>query len=239
MSNDTSARLRGHCPRCGADRWADVIARHKEEWSEPEIAVWVATEFRILKCRGCEVVYIQKHQSGSEYYSLEENPFTGEQDTVERPFVTHWPIPTRRKKPDWLSENILGLSRLTDPDLQRLLGEVYSALDSELSVLAAIGIRTSFDRASELLGIDPERTFNEKLAALQMGGHIGTKEQEILTALTDAGSAAAHRGWRPSSQELGTMMEIIEGFLHRSFILDSEAKKLKTMVPKRVNKPPA
>lgn len=151
--------------------------------------------------------------------------------------ITHWPTPTRRARPDWMLDNFAGISAISDPDLRRLLDEVYAALDTDLRVLAAIGIRTSFDRASELLGIEPDLSFQAKLRALEGSGHIGANEKEILDALTDAGSAAAHRGWRPSTEELNTMMEIIESFLHRSFVLGHEARKLKRTVPRRLPKP--
>lgn len=232
-----SDKVRGHCPRCGPHRWADVLASHKEHWEEPPLAVWEDVEHRILKCRGCETVYVQKHLSGSAYYFSQEDPYTGEEQHVEIPMITHWPTPTRRARPDWMLDNFAGISAISDPDLRRLLDEVYAALDTDLRVLAAIGIRTSFDRASELLGIEPDLSFQAKLRALEGSGHIGANEKEILDALTDAGSAAAHRGWRPSTEELNTMMEIIESFLHRSFVLGHEARKLKRTVPRRLPKP--
>src|SRR5207302_10452998 len=110
---------------------------------------------------------------------------------------------------------------------------VYSALEHDLSVLAAIGIRTVFDRASELLGIAPSRTFGEKLSGLVDLGKIGVEQRETLAILTDAGSAAAHRGWRPSSEELDTMMTVIEMFLHNAFVIGDAVTKLKARVPEK------
>ena len=106
-------------------------------------------------------------------------------------------------------------------------------MNNELHVLSAIGIRTAFDRASELLGVDPAKNFLEKLTELVHLGKIGSSEKDTLDALTDAGNAAAHRGWSPSQKELDTMMNIIEGFLHRTFILAAAAKSLKQNVPAR------
>ena len=92
-------------------------------------------------------------------------------------------------------------------------------------------MRTSFDRASELLGIDPANTFAEKLNELTKSGRIGTTERDNLDALTDAGSAAAHRGWRPTLRQLDTMMSILEAFLYRTFVLEEEVKRLKPAIP--------
>ena len=88
-----------------------------------------------------------------------------------------------------------------------------------------------FDRASELLGVDPAKTFTEKLSELVQLGKVGEDERDTLNTLTDAASAAAHRGWKPKPQELDTMMSIIEAFLYRNFILPAEVKRLRQNVP--------
>jgi hypothetical protein len=87
--------------------------------------------------------------------------------------------------------------------------------------------------ASELLKIDPDLTFKEKLDQLQNEGHISASERRYLDILTDAGSAAAHRGWKPTAEQLNTVMSIVETFIHRKFILESEVKRLKTQIPRR------
>ena len=48
-----------------------------------------------------------------------------------------------------------------DRSLGKLLAEMYAALDADLRVLAAIAARTVFDRASELLGVNPAMSFQE------------------------------------------------------------------------------
>jgi hypothetical protein len=94
-------------------------------------------------------------------------------------------------------------------------------------------MRTVFDRASELLGIDPEKTFKQKLNDLKVMGHITEKEVKVLTALIDAGSAAAHRGWQPKPKQLDNMITILEAFLHRAFLLEEIGAELDQGVPKR------
>jgi Domain of unknown function (DUF4145) len=113
------------------------------------------------------------------------------------------------------------------------LTSVYTALDNDLRVLAAIGLRTAFDRASELLGIDPNKTFAGKLSQLVVDGHIGSTEKASLDVLTDAGGAAAHRGWKPNLKQLDTLSSIMEQFVHRTFVLNAKAKRVKTSIPSR------
>jgi hypothetical protein len=105
-----------------------------------------------------------------------------------------------------------------------------------INVLSAIGIRTVFDRASELLGVEPNKGFAQKLDDLLAQGKIGVDEKATLNVLTDAGSAAAHRGWRPTPEELGTMISIIEAFLYRTFLLGEDAKRLRDAIPSRPSK---
>ncbi len=91
----------------------------------------------------------------------------------------------------------------------------------------------TFDKATELLGIDPAITFDSKLSELEKAGKIGEGERTILDVLTDAGGAAAHRGWKPTPYELDTLISILEGFIDRTLVLPSKAKQLADTIPAR------
>ena len=116
-------------------------------------------------------------------------------------------------------------------------------------MLAAIGIRTAYDVASSLLDIDPELPFSQKLDALVASGRIGVLDKERMGILVDAGSASAHRGWRPSPADLATMMDVLEHFVTETFVnparrakLDADAAAMRTKVPPRkprAAKPPS
>jgi hypothetical protein len=215
---ESPAPVKGHCPACGPDIWADVVADHQSHFHDHEDGTWGQIEYRILRCKGCEAVYFQR----GEIFSEDLDPRTGE--PLQR--ITYWPAPSKRKQPAWSADLFV-----FDSDLSSLFDDIYVALNNDLRVLSAIGIRTAFDRASELLGVDPAKNFAEKLTDLVALGKIGSSEKDTLDTLTDAGSAAAHRGWKPKPKELDTMMSIIEAFLYRTFILDAAAKSLKQNVP--------
>lgn len=99
-------------------------------------------------------------------------------------------------------------------------------------------MRTAFDRATELLGVDPAKTFQQKLEDLFAAGKVGVAEKQTLAVLADAGGAAAHRGWKPQPKQLATMMDIVEAFCHRNFILDSQVVKLKPQIPAKQQRRP-
>jgi hypothetical protein len=98
-------------------------------------------------------------------------------------------------------------------------------------VLAAIGVRTAFDRATESLGIDPSLSFADKLKKTESAGHVGKNEKDALAVLVDAGSAAAHRGWRPTHDDLTAMINALESFLQREFVTNRRLAAIKSSVP--------
>lgn len=215
----------GHCPKCGSTR-ADVVAEYKHEYHDYDFDA--NTFYRVLECRGCGQHYFKSSSSNSEDYGHYQNPETGEFEIIYHETINYWPPAAKRRMPEW--NNLIGFK---DQVLGSLFDDVYTALSNNLGVLAAIGMRTVFDRASELLGIDPGKTFQQKLNDLETKGHITQKEVATLTALIDAGSAAAHRGWQPKPQELDAMMTILEAFLHRAFLLAEIGAELGKNVPKR------
>jgi len=141
----------------------------------------------------------------------------------------HYPTVNARNKPTWVEKE----DWTDDEKLRALTSEMYAALDNGMPVLAAVGMRTVFDAATELLGIDAGGTFPEKLDKMLDLGKIGREEREQLNALVDAGSAAAHRGWKPEPYQLDTMANILEGFLYRAFLVPMKTQDLKSAVPKR------
>jgi Domain of unknown function (DUF4145) len=210
--------IKGHCPQCGPRRNARVLHEHTDNWNDDEngMAGWETS--RMLICGGCDTVYFETRSVNSEDFD--------ENGPVER--VTYYPAPSKRREPPWMWEMML-----EDDKLHSLLTETYAALNNDARVLASVGLRTIFDRASEKFGVDPDKSFKAKLDELVALGKIGQAERDSLDVLTDAGGAAAHRGWRPTVQQLGTLMNIGEAFLHRTIILDAEAQRLKKSIPKR------
>jgi hypothetical protein len=225
------AMLKGHCPTCNAHRNAQVLAEHEqaqEPTEEPFDPTLRGDAYRILKCAGCDTVYFQRESlqilddSDLSFAELKEHiDYFREHDQVLYEDASYWPLP-QRERPDW--------HKLPDVVLTKLLDSVYTALEQDLRVLAAIGMRTVFDRASEYLGIEPYKSFDKKLDQLLHEGHIGASEKERLDVLTDAGSAAAHRAWEPDLQQLNTLAKIMEHFL-QSIILKAEAGTLKLAIP--------
>jgi len=121
-------------------------------------------------------------------------------------------------------------------NLNNVLVQIYTALDHELHILAAIGIRTALDSATALLRIDQALPFAVKLEQLLENGKIGPDEKRQLELLTNAGNAAVHRQWFPEPEQLNAMMDIIESFIYRALVLPAFTSKLKKGIPKHQRK---
>lgn len=217
--------VRADCPKCGPNRNAQIVARHTEHQSDGEVESW--DTYRVIRCAGCSHIQLQIVSAFSEDYDLEEAPDgTPYMKLNER--ITYWPPLTKRAKPDWLR----GIEQ-RDDTLGAILAELYKALDNDMPMAASVAMRTGLDRATALLKIDPAATFDEKLKALVTAGEIAPLDYRVLAPLVNAGNAAAHRGWMPTSSELNTMTLILEAFLHRAFILNMQVKKLAKGIPKK------
>jgi hypothetical protein len=218
-------------------RNCDIRGHYEQAGEEEEAVYWWKTSWYLLQCRGCEHVFVQTISIDSE--DIEQSyDSDGETQTEHTESVKYWPALSKRSRPEWMSE--FGIDAENVGALDAALIELYQALNNDINMLAAIGIRTCFDIASEILGIDPDQSFKSKLDELVKTGHIGVVDQSRLETLIDAGSASAHRGWRPKSDDLSTMMEILEHFIHDAFVapyrkkgLDAKVVRMKDKVPQR------
>ena len=216
LESNTLKIRQGHCPKCGAGRNANVIGSAREQWDDEMLVsktesyeIYGYETYRLLKCCGCNTIYIQREEWFSE----------GDDATI-----THWPSPARQQRPNWLYE-------LNDSALRCLLEEVYGALDADYRVLAAIGARTVLDRTMVLNGAKESSRFPQKLAELQEKNVISEHEKVLLEPLIKAGNAAAHQAWKPTPDQLNTIMSVIEGFVHRTLVQGKAVDVLKKDLP--------
>jgi hypothetical protein len=229
---------KAECGKCGGERNCAILGKHQENHGDENYQEY--TEWFMLKCRGCDYVFVQTVSTNSEEYynSYAED---GSTETTHLESFKYWPALSKRKRPEWMSD--YGIDAAEVEALSAAMLELYGALENDLHMLAAIGIRTAYDIASELLGIDSNLTFEKKLDALITSGRIGVLDKDRIETMVDAGSASAHRGWRPSPSDLNTMMDVLEHFVQESFVaptrkqkLDDDAAKVNKTVPPKLPK---
>lgn len=215
--------IKAHCGNCRGSTNTWVRAGHTVNGSDGPTS-W-SDKYEVLQCCGCDTVSVRREYWFSEWDELDEDEYGR---MIMRPGIkeTYYPALTVRAKPAWAD-------LIPDDVLRNVFDELYSALNAGLSVLATVGARTLFDRAGYLLIGDPKGGFEGKLSALVTGGYISVQEKEALEAVADAGNASAHRGYTPTSERLGAIVDIIENFLHRAFILSSAARDIRESTPPR------
>lgn len=224
--------MRAQCPTCDGERVCFVHGHYDKrwDWNDGGHEISGRDEHRLLECRGCETVFYQCGKSNSEDFDFSWNPHTGREEQYHPVTITTFPSveKTPKKRPDWL----LRPNRV-EPRLGMILREMYSARDTGSFILASIGLRTAFDRASELLGVAPEETFISKVESLLQRGFVGQAEADALGVVADAGSAAAHRGWSPSEEEFDALLVALEHFLERNIVSDNKALAVKASIPRK------
>lgn len=200
------------CPTCRGPRNCEVVASHVEDYPFLEIKGY----FRIVKCMGCDRVFFENE----DVWEIKDRPHQFQH--------VIWPPVVVRSRPAWISDVFK-----YDESLGTLMGSVYTAFDNNLSVLTAIGTRTVFDRSTHLLGAGPDLNFMQKLDWLHQKGWIGESEKDLLGILTDAGSAAAHRGWEPTFEQLSFVLDSLEAFVHRFVVARPASEHVRAAIPRR------
>lgn len=228
------------CANCSGDRNCNIVGHHTEQHRSDHYDA--DTDWYLLKCQGCGYTFLQTVSTNSEEtdYSYGKD---GETECEYIETTKYYPALTKRKKPAWFHD--WGIEAENTEAIHLVLREVYYALEADLPILAAIGIRTAFDVSSGLLNVDPNFTFSEKLNELIRLGHVKISDKVSLEMLVEAGSATAHRGWMPVTRDLNVMMDVLEYFIYHAFVLpaiaaqlNDKAAKIKESVPIRTQRKP-
>jgi len=180
-----------YCNSCLRETSHDVLASREHEWEQdPEYpSIQAVDTYQMVQCRGCDSISFCFREFCSEAVGLG--------DPGER--ITKYPPAMIRRHPRWAGN----LPRPFDA----LLREVYTACITGAPTLAAMGIRAIIDGvATNKVG--DQGNFSTKVEALVAGEFISSYQKEILDAAFDAGSAAMHRAYCPSSKTLEDLLDI-------------------------------
>lgn len=225
---DNTKRIKAHCNTCLGQRNHTLLHREVQDWEEqagpkPYMLVNGSNVFEMLRCCGCDSVKL-KH---SEWFSEDCD---GRGEPIIR--INYYPAAISRSEPDWL-DNIGGaIPSEDDMYISSLLNEIYSALHNNSPRLATMGARALLEHAM-VSKIGDKGTFKKNLDAFQTHGFLSQKQREMIEPILEAGHAAIHRGFNPSSEDLNTVMDITEALIETIYIHSEKAIKLKERVPNR------
>lgn len=215
------------CPNCQRDMRVEILLEHATSWMDDEYQIDGSDRYWVLECKGCGKIFFGHGSTFSEEVDHRFNHGTQQWEMYRPENRTFYPRTRKRQKPAWFDLKV----SLEMGEVYYVLQEVYSALDNDLPILSAIGMRTTLDALAIHLGANESDSFKDKIETLRSKNHITGRERDFLEVLAEAGGSAAHRSWKPKDDELATMMEIIEGTIHRALILPKRVEKLKMNVP--------
>ncbi|UVM63295.1 DUF4145 domain-containing protein [Pseudomonas sp. B21-010] len=228
--------FKAHCPRCDGERTCFIHGEFERRWDsvDEQHPMWGQSDYKLAQCRGCEEVFFHQSSWDSENWDFEYDPKTGQDIAVNPCTITTFPTPEKKsKKPDWVWD----IAKI-DPQLFTILNEMYQAYEQDSFILASVGLRTAFDRSTEVLKVDPALSLEAKVKHLLEVGFIGETESETLAVVTDAGSAAAHRAWSPNQDEFQTLLITLEQFIYRTVISGKAALAVAKNIPARPPRAP-
>lgn len=203
-----------HCNTCGGKRDHLVVAtreqRHSETFNQQFDVDWVIV-YDMLECAGCKEICVRK-----KVWCSEDAPYDG-------PEITYYPPRIERRLPEWKDA--------LPTEMAALVVEVYAALQADSRSLAAMGARALIDMVI-VKEVGDAGSFPQKLSALQEAGFLSTRNREVLEAVLDLGSAAAHRGYRPERDHLEAAIDIVENLLQAT-TLRKFVRELRRKTPRR------
>ena len=173
--------------------------------------------WELLQCSGCESI---KARASTRY--VEANP-----DGLE---ICDYPPREERKPPMW--------AQALPKEIQELQLEVYSAIHCGNLRLALMGTRALLDKAI-VEAVGDVGGFTKKLNEMVKRKRLGAENRYILQAALHAGSAATHRGYNPTFEQLEDALNIVEHLLEEVYYFPESAERLQraTPPPKYKNEP--
>lgn len=221
-----------YCRNCGGDRDHVFLCEKTNHWVDPDAPVDGAHTWAMLECAGCHTVtFLHRHWFSEETEITKSGP---------EPIINIelYPPAPRRKKPEWGITLLLGL-KPNEYWIAHLHDDIYQALGLKAYSLASMGIRAIVDFVVTSK-VGDKGSFADKLQRMQDQELINNTEVGMLSAAFDAGSAAAHRGYRPPEEDVYLMLDVTEHLLQQLYIVPVQqemhamaAEALKARTPRR------
>lgn len=210
-----------HCNTCGGDRTHQVLYIERTSWDNQGISG--GDKYELVKCCGCGSLKLRNEEWCSEDDCNEDRRVI--------PRVSYYPPAVFRPKPRWFYDLMLEVS-LDDGNIYDLLSEIYVALQNNQRSLAAMGIRALLEKIMIEKSGD-SGSFWENVKEFEKQGYVSRIQRERLETILEAGHAAIHRLYKPTKEDLITLVDISESLVESIYIHGSKVEKLKNGIPPR------
>ena len=211
----TSTRIQVFCGSCKRDTNHVVISK-KDIRSHPDAGYWWHQTHYFCQCAGCDTVC----------YAVET---TTEDDL---------PVGDERADSVWKTyPSREGERQAIDrtyelPNKVRVIyQEVIEAINAQLSILTAVGLRALIEAICKERGITGSNLM-KMIDGLSDEGVLSANQAEILHSHRFLGNVAAHELEQARREELLAALEIAESMLKTIYILSKLSNKIVTGKPK-------
>jgi hypothetical protein len=224
----TTKIIQVHCNKCGGERRHEVLHHESVTWEDvidDRYKIDGGNAYDLVKCCGCENVAL-RHQTW----------FSEDMDEQGRPNVKTvlYPPESYRPEPRWLTELIWALP-IDNNFVSEFIQEIYVALRNKSLRLAVMGIRALLEQIM-IDKIGDKGSFKKNLDAFEVDGFVSHGQRMVLEPVLEAGHAAMHRAFRPTSMDAGHLMDITESIIESIYVNAHRASELSKRVPSKSKK---
>lgn len=213
------ATTMAHCNTCDGERNHELLHSERTAWEDSERLVAGSDTYETLKCCGCGNIKL-RHISRSNVDSA--------------PTVNYFPAAIFRRNPKWF--NLLFLE-LNDEDefVERLLNEIYVALQHKLPSLVAMGVRSLLEKIMVSKTGD-QGSFVKNIDEFARLGYVSHIQRDRLKSILEAGHATIHRDYKPCKKDVITLIDITEHIIETVYLHEAKVSALNNRVPARAQK---
>jgi hypothetical protein len=218
-----TTQTKAHCNNCGGERNHEILHAEKTSWSDDKYPVSGSDKYETLKCLGCDNIKL-RHVS---YFSEDDSPT-----------INYFPPAIFRQQPSWFKDLFMEIS-LDDDFVEPLLKEIYVALQNNQPRLAAMGVRSLIETIM-IAKTKDLGSFAKNIAEFERLGYVSILQRERIEAILEAGHAAIHRAFKPSTEDIVTLVDMTEHIIETVYLHKEKIEKLRKRVPikqaKKANK---
>jgi hypothetical protein len=211
-------QTKAHCNTCVGPTNHVILHRHTKTWNDDadgQHPMSGGDEYLLMQCAGCDTVHLQHDSWFSENWDENGSII----DTV------YYPPAISRRRPSWLKDPE-GPFYFGSTEVEKLLEEIYSALQNDSRRLAVMGIRALLELIMIQQVGDSGQIGKNVDRFLEQGFVAKTNQETFRFQLIEAGHAAMHRQYVPERVDIEVLMQITESLIETIYVHPAKAKRL-------------
>ena len=207
---------KAHCNACDGQRNHVVLCVEESRWTDDDNSMSGGDIWQMLKCSGCDSVKLRNTSWDAETAGKR---------------IVYFPPATFRRQPRWMLMLWLELAP-EETFVEELLQEIYVAFYQGLPRLAAMGIRSLVEKIM-ISKTGDHGSFGKNTREFERLGYVSNIQRTRLDAILEAGHAAIHRTYSPTTEDVHTLLDITEHIVEAVYVHGDQVAELKKNIPRR------